>query len=150
MLSSTVKIKRVQLTSSPLVLSNPTLSRDGKKLFVVGYDQRGELMRFDMKSRQFMPFLGGISAEFACVSPDGQWVTYVLYPEETLWRSKLDGTERLQLTNEPAEAVCRSGLLTARTSWFRYIPIPVRLRYLSSRAMTGRNKHCSPMIRSFN
>jgi Tol biopolymer transport system component len=61
-------------------------------------------MRFDMKSRQFMPFLGSISAEFASVSPDGQWVAYVLYPEETLWRSKLDGTERLQLTNEPAEA----------------------------------------------
>lgn len=98
------EIKPVQLTSSPLVLSNPTPSRDGKKLFAVGYDQRGELMRFDMKSRQFMPFLGGISAEFASFSPDGQWVAYVLYPEETLWRSKLDGTERLQLTNEPAEA----------------------------------------------
>ena len=98
------EIKPVQLTSSPLVLSNPTPSRDGKKLFAVGYDQRGELMRFDMKSRQFMPFLGSISAEFASFSPDGQWVAYVLYPEETLWRSKLDGTERLQLTNQPAEA----------------------------------------------
>jgi Tol biopolymer transport system component len=98
------EIKSVQLTSSPLVLSNPTPSRDGKKLFAVGYDQRGELMRFDMKSRQFTPFLGGISAEFASFSPDGQWVAYVLYPEGTLWRSKLDGTERLQLTKEPTEA----------------------------------------------
>jgi serine/threonine protein kinase len=99
------EIKPVQLTSSPLVLSNPTLSRDGKKLFVVGYDQRGELMRFDMKSLQLLPFLGGISAEFVSFSPDGRWVAYVLYPDETLWRSKLDGTERLQLTNEPSEVL---------------------------------------------
>ena len=99
------RVKPVQLTSSPLVLSNPTPSRDGKRVFAVGYDQRGELMRYEMKSRQFVPFLGGISAEYAAFSPDGQWVAYVLYPEETLWRSKVDGTERLQLTNAPTEAL---------------------------------------------
>ena len=66
------EIKPVQLTSSPLVFSNPTPSRDGKRLFAVGYDQRGELMRYDMKSRQFVPFLGGISAEYAAFSLDGQ------------------------------------------------------------------------------
>lgn len=124
------EIKPAQLTSSPLVLSNPTPSRDGKKLFAVGYDQRGELMRYDMKSRQFISFLGGISAEFVSFSPDGQWVAYVLYPEETLWRSKVDGTERLQLTNAPTECCRRAGLPTAKRSWFRSIPIPVRLRYL--------------------
>ena len=99
------EIKPVQLTSSPLILSNPTPSRDGKKVFAVGYDRRGELIRYDMRSRQFIPFLGGISAEFISFSPDGQWVAYVLYPEETLWRSKVDGTERLQLTNAPTEVL---------------------------------------------
>jgi Tol biopolymer transport system component len=31
-------------------------------------------------------------------SRDGQWVAYVTYPEGNLWRSKADGSERLQLT----------------------------------------------------
>jgi Tol biopolymer transport system component len=34
-------------------------------------------------------------------SRDGKWMTYVSYPENTLWRSKVDGSERLQLTYAP-------------------------------------------------
>jgi Tol biopolymer transport system component len=34
-------------------------------------------------------------------SKDGQWVTYVSYREGSLWRSKADGSERLQLTYPP-------------------------------------------------
>jgi Tol biopolymer transport system component len=35
-------------------------------------------------------------------SPDGEWVTWVRYPEGTLWRSRTDGSQKLRLT-EPAE-----------------------------------------------
>jgi Tol biopolymer transport system component len=58
-------------------------------------------MRFDSKSGQLVSFLGGISADGVDFSKDGQWVTYMSYPEGTLWRSKADGSERLQLTNPP-------------------------------------------------
>ena len=34
-------------------------------------------------------------------SRDGQWVTYTSYPDGTLWRSKVDGSDRLQLTFPP-------------------------------------------------
>ena len=95
----------VALTSSPLTLSSPLPSRDGKKLFLVGQTYRGELMRYDSKSSQFAPILGGISAEYVAFSKDGQWVTYVSYPEGSLWRSRLDGSERLQLTYPPMDAV---------------------------------------------
>ncbi len=91
----------VQLTSSPLSLSSPIPGKDGAKLFVIGQTYRGELMRYDSKSAQFAPFLGGISAEYVDFSKDGQWVTYVSYREGTLWRSKIDGSERLQLTYPP-------------------------------------------------
>ena len=37
-------------------------------------------------------------------SPDGQWVTYTSYPDGMLWRSRADGSERLQLTFPPLEA----------------------------------------------
>lgn len=91
----------VALTSSPLTLSSPLLSKDGKKLFVIGTNYRGELMRYDLKYRRFSPFLGGVSAEYIAFSKDGQWVAYVSYRDGILWRSKLDGSERLQLTSPP-------------------------------------------------
>lgn len=91
----------IPLTSSPLSLSSPLPSKDGKKLFVVGQTYRGELTRYDAKSKQFVRFLGGISAEFVAFSKDGQWVAYVSYRDGTLWRSKIDGSERLQLTYPP-------------------------------------------------
>jgi len=93
--------KSFELTSSPLSLSSPLPSREGKKLFVVGRNYRGELMRYDAMSGQFASFLSGISAEYVAFSKDGQWVTYVSYREGTLWRSRLDGSERLQLTYPP-------------------------------------------------
>ena len=97
--------KPIQLTFSPLSLSSPLPSKDGKKLFVVGQTYRGELERYDSKSAQFLPFLGGISAEYVDFSKDGKWVAYVSYRDGALWRSKLDGSERLQLTYAPMYAV---------------------------------------------
>ena len=52
-----------------------------------------------------MPFFSGISAEGLDFSKDGQWVTYTSYPDGSLWCSKLDGTERLQLTFPPMRAL---------------------------------------------
>jgi serine/threonine protein kinase/Tol biopolymer transport system component len=89
------------LTSSPLSLSSPLPSKDGKKLFMVGRTYRGALMRYDTKAAQFAPFLSGISAEYIAFSKDAQWVSYVSYPDGALWRSRVDGSERLQLTYPP-------------------------------------------------
>ncbi len=91
----------VQLTTGPLQFVEPLPSKDGKKLFVVGVQQRAELVRYDAKSADFVPFLGGISAGDVDFSHDGQWITYVSYPDLTLWRSQTDGSSRLQLTDPP-------------------------------------------------
>ena len=91
----------IQLTSSPLGLFSPVPSKDGKKLFVVGHAYRGELERRDPKSGRFRPFLSGISADGAAFSKDGQWVAYVSYPQGILWRSKADGSEKIQLSSPP-------------------------------------------------
>jgi serine/threonine protein kinase/Tol biopolymer transport system component len=93
--------KPVELTFSPLTLSAPLPSKDGKKLFVIGRNYRGELMRYDARSRQFSPFLGGISAEYLTFSKDGQWVAYVSFRDGALWRSRVDGSDRLRLTHPP-------------------------------------------------
>jgi len=91
----------VQLTTGPLSFSTPVPSKDGKKLFVIGTQLRAELVRYDFKSGEFIPYLGGISAGELDFSRDGEWVAYVSYPDDALWRSKLDGSERLQLTYPP-------------------------------------------------
>ncbi len=94
----------VQLTFGPMAFSDPVPSKDGKKLFVVGALRRGELARYDVKTASFVPFLSGISAEGVNFSRDGQWVAYVSYPDGTLWKSKLDGSERVQLSDAPLYA----------------------------------------------
>jgi eukaryotic-like serine/threonine-protein kinase len=98
----------VQLTSGPMSFSSPLPSKDGKKLFVVGALARGELVRYDTRSAEFIPFLSGISADSVSFSKDGQWVAYVNFPEGTLWRSKSDGSQRIQLTYPPLTAVMPS------------------------------------------
>ena len=94
----------VRLTTGPLAFSDPLPSLDGKKVFAVGQQVRGELVRYDSRSKQFVPFLSGISAGELDFSRDGQWVTYVSYPDGTLWRSRVDGSDRLQLTYPPVAA----------------------------------------------
>jgi Tol biopolymer transport system component len=88
------------LTSGPLNFEAPQPSADGKKIYAVGDQLRGELSRFDAKSGQFMPYLGGVSAFDLSFSRDGQWVAYITYPDTALWRSRIDGTQKLQLTSK--------------------------------------------------
>ena len=93
----------VQLTTGPIQFGNPLVSKDGKKLFVIGVQPHAELARYDAKSGDFVPYLNGLSAGDLDFSRDGQWLTYVSYPDNTLWRSKSDGSSRLQLTYPPMQ-----------------------------------------------
>jgi Tol biopolymer transport system component/tRNA A-37 threonylcarbamoyl transferase component Bud32 len=94
----------IQLTTGQGAMVGSVPSRDGKKLFAIQGAPLGELVRYDAKSQQFLPYLSGISAIHLSFSKDGQWVAYASYPDGALWRSKVDGTERLQLTS-PSLAV---------------------------------------------
>jgi DNA-binding winged helix-turn-helix (wHTH) protein/Tol biopolymer transport system component len=95
--------KAIQLTNGPLSYTAPVMSRDGKQIFAVGAKERGELLRFDAKANEFVPFLSGISAFNPTFSRDGNWVAYTSYPDHALWRSRADGSERLQLTYPPMQ-----------------------------------------------
>jgi len=91
----------VQLTTGPMNVGDPVPSRDGKKLFVQGWGQRGELVRYDAKSGHFAPYLSGLSAMGLDFSRDGQWVAYNDGTDGTMWRSKVDGTQKLKLVFPP-------------------------------------------------
>ena len=94
----------VQLTNGPFMFSLPLPSKDGKHLFVVGEQLRGELVRYDSASGQFLPFARSLSADHVAFSPDGQWMAYIEFPQDNLVRSRLDGSERRQLTYPPMRA----------------------------------------------
>jgi eukaryotic-like serine/threonine-protein kinase len=91
----------VRLTNGPLLYANAVASRDGKQIFAIGAKPRGELVRYDEKIREYIPYLSGISAVDPTFSSDGKWVAYRSYPDSTLWRSRTDGSDRLQLTDVP-------------------------------------------------
>jgi len=112
----------VQLTTGPLSFDAFAPSPNGKRLFVGASQLRAELVRHDPKSQQFVPFLSGISAGELDFSRDGKWIVYTSYPDATLWRSRADGTDRLQLTFAPVSA----GLS-------RWSPDATQIAYVSKR-----------------
>jgi WD40-like Beta Propeller Repeat len=91
----------VQLTAGPLNFYSPQPSLDGKRIYAIGEQPRSELVRYDARSGQFLPYLDGISARGVNFSRDAQWVSYISYPEGNLWRCRIDGSEKLQLTSAP-------------------------------------------------
>ena len=95
----------VQLYTSPDHLGDPMFSPDGKKLYFVNYQERRELVRFDSVQKLFVPYLDGIPARALSFSPDHEWAAYRNDTDLSLWRSRVDGTEKLQLSFPPIEVM---------------------------------------------
>ena len=93
--------KPFQLTNGPISYDGYTASRDGKHIFAVGSLRRGELVQYDQHAHTYSAYMGGISAIDPTFSRDGKWMAYLSYPDHTLWRSRTDGSDRLQLTFSP-------------------------------------------------
>jgi Tol biopolymer transport system component len=93
----------VQITNGPLNYFAAEPSKDGHKLFAIASEPRASWSAMTF-APIFVPLLGGISASDVEFSRDGQWLSYVSYPDDTVWRSRTDGTERLQLSFPPLHA----------------------------------------------
>jgi len=93
-----------QLTKGPTSFGNALPARDEKKVWALGVEPTGEVVRYDPGQKTFVPLLSGVSATDLDYSPDGSWVAYISIPDGALWRCKADGTERLQLTSAPERA----------------------------------------------
>src|SRR3984885_1736000 len=96
------KASAVRLTPEQMDVVAMTPTRDSANLLVIGRFAQGSMQAYDSKARRFIPFLNGLAASSFVISPDRQWMVYADYPRHLLWRSRLDGSERLPLTDIPA------------------------------------------------
>jgi len=87
-----------QIYSTPMDAHTLAPSPDSKRVFFAAGQELRELMLYNRKLSQFVPFLRGVAGRAVSYSKDKLWVAYVTYPEGVLWRSRADGSEALPLT----------------------------------------------------
>jgi Tol biopolymer transport system component/DNA-binding winged helix-turn-helix (wHTH) protein len=91
-----------QITNGPLFYQAPSTSPGSDKLFFIGADTQIELLRAMPHSTAFTPLNPNLSAaSLAEYSPDGKWVAWLNAADNSLWRSRADGSERIELTTPP-------------------------------------------------
>jgi Tol biopolymer transport system component len=87
------------LTSGPMSFGSASASRDNTKIWAIGVQPTVEVVKYEPGKKKFVPVIKGLSATDVDYSKDGKWITYVNIPDATLWRSRADGSDRLQLTS---------------------------------------------------
>jgi Tol biopolymer transport system component len=88
----------VEIYSTPLELYWLAPAPDGRRVFYITGQERREFARYDAARRQFVPSLPGVSGRWFSFSKDGRWLAYTTVAPDTLWRSRPDGSEAIQLT----------------------------------------------------
>ena len=88
----------VNLISGPTQFSRVTPSRDGRLLFALGQNLEGDMMRYDQKLRTLVSLPGLPRGSPVLYSPAEEWIVYQSSADFSLWRSKADGSQPLQLT----------------------------------------------------
>jgi len=94
----------VRLTTGPVNASVIAFGAAGKRVLFDGTLETQELVRYDSRLSDWKSYLGGMPAMQLDFSRDGKWITYAHCPEASVYRSALDGSQRLQLTTPPFSA----------------------------------------------
>ncbi len=77
----------VRLTFGLMQAVLPVITPDGKRIVFEGLADRGELVRYDSTSAQWISDMSGLSATQVDYSPDRKWMAYIAYPAFSIWRS---------------------------------------------------------------
>ena len=91
-----------RITNGPLEYEAPSTVPGSHRIYFIGVDLQIQLLHAIAKSPAFVALDQNLSsAALAEYSPDGQWVAWLNAADGSLWRSRADGAERIQLTTPP-------------------------------------------------
>jgi serine/threonine protein kinase len=109
----------VRITGNQVPILSSTPTRDGKGLFVLGRMDEGSMRAYDPRTGKLIPFLESLSMLEFVISPDRRWMAYTEYPSRYLWKSRPDGSEKVQLTSAYAamQQWSPDGKWLAYTDW---------------------------------
>ena len=96
---------RTRLNTGLMSISAVAPAANGKSIFAIGTQGRVEILHYDLRSGSLTPYLVGVSADGLAFSRQGDWVAYTTFPEGTLVRSRVDGTQQLALTSRSQRAL---------------------------------------------
>jgi Tol biopolymer transport system component/DNA-binding winged helix-turn-helix (wHTH) protein len=89
-----------QLTPTATPLWGSLLTRNGARIFAYGRGEGFEIARYDPAVGQLKQLLPQGQALNVSFSKDGAWMAFVA-PDSTLWRSRVDGSDRVRLVSSP-------------------------------------------------
>lgn len=94
----------VQLTHGPDSLHVAIPAQAGSRVFAFSFRSHRELQKIEPQSHRAESLILNANAEEAGISPDGHLALYTDRPDGSLWRSSIDGNQRLRLTKPPLVA----------------------------------------------
>jgi Tol biopolymer transport system component/DNA-binding winged helix-turn-helix (wHTH) protein len=89
----------VEMTHGPVSYTELAALPAGSRVFALGTHPQYQLFRFDARTGKSIRILEDAGATQVDYSPDGEWIVYALRQNGTLWKSRKDGSGRLELTS---------------------------------------------------
>jgi Tol biopolymer transport system component/DNA-binding winged helix-turn-helix (wHTH) protein len=94
----------IRITNGPLDYRAPIIERGGRRTFFIGLNTESELLRYDRTASIFVSYGAGLNiARRVEFSHNADWVGWIRQDDDSLWRSRGDGSGRLQLTSRPMQ-----------------------------------------------
>ncbi len=94
----------IPITNGPLDYRAPIIERGGRRTFFIGLNTQSVLLRYDRAASIFVPYASGLGiARRVEFSRSADSVAWIRQDDDSLWRSRSDGSERLQLTGHPMQ-----------------------------------------------
>jgi Tol biopolymer transport system component/DNA-binding winged helix-turn-helix (wHTH) protein len=98
----------VELTHGPFSFTELAVSPRGTRVFALGTHPEYQLIRVNARTMKVTRLLEDAGATTVDYSPDGQWIVYALRQNGSLWKSRTDGSNRVELTSVPPGAFAPS------------------------------------------
>jgi Tol biopolymer transport system component/DNA-binding winged helix-turn-helix (wHTH) protein len=91
-----------QITDGPLGYQAPVTAPGSDRIYFIGATSQYELLKAMPKASTFTTLDQNLSAAaLAEYSHDGKWIAWENASDNSLWRSRVDGSERIELTTPP-------------------------------------------------